>query len=350
MRKLLLFLPMFLFAQEIRYAYSNYHAMMPVEKSFSIVAEYQKLNDTLDVFNIKSQELGATAKKFASIGDMDGGKISLSYGINKNFALFLSPQLQDIQYGSGTLKNFNIDGFVRYNIFDNDLQNSAISIDLGFSYNKAEDMSYTQIDLLNSLAQKISNRFKLIASKGQYYIIEPSTGNYVRLTQRPELTLQNLKDYSFNLRALAEKKIDTFFYLSGFMEFRYTKIFSTITANSEIVNKANQYGYPLPINLDRDEKQLRLGFNISYGKSIITECTYYYTRLFRDSGLGYINYNHVLDLNFIKPITHNLFGYIGGKLMYRQFNGEIPYLYNKYSQTTFDHKYGYAKIGVGYVF
>ncbi|MNN81568.1 hypothetical protein D3C81_1984060 [compost metagenome] len=36
--------------------------------------------------------------------------------------------------------------------------------------------------------------------------------------------------------------------------------------------------------------------------------------------------------------------------MLHQFNGVIPYLYNKYTKNKYDKKYGYAKVGFVYNF
>ena len=36
--------------------------------------------------------------------------------------------------------------------------------------------------------------------------------------------------------------------------------------------------------------------------------------------------------------------------MFQQFNSSLPYLYNKYTQTQFDKKYGFAKFGLAYKF
>ena len=74
-----------------------------VKNIFTI--EYQKLNDTLDIFDIKSQELGKTLSKYASIGNMDGYKISLVYGYSKDLAIDTVLLQQRIEYGSGTLVN-----------------------------------------------------------------------------------------------------------------------------------------------------------------------------------------------------------------------------------------------------
>jgi len=58
----------------------------------------------------------------------------------------------------------------------------------------------------------------------------------------------------------------------------------------------------------------------------------------------------VINATLAKHIGENWMIYGGVKLMYRQFNGEIPYLYNTYTQSTFDHKYGYVRFGIGYRF
>jgi hypothetical protein len=89
------------------------------------------------------------------------------------------------------------------------------------------------------------------------------------------------------------------------------------------------------------------GFSITKEKNgKIVEFSYEYDKFDRDDELGYIDFNHVINIGFSKVITKNLLFFVNGKLLYRQFNGEIPYLYNQYTQTSYDHKYGYTQMGI----
>ena len=350
--KRLLFLSCFsfLFGDSLKYALHNSHAFPFVKNKTLITLEYQKLNDTIDVLNIKDQELGDSISDYASIGDMDGYKVNITYGFSEKITLNACVNVQNIEYGSGKLKNKKYEIFGRYNFFQNPFSKLAASIDIGGITNQGNDIVYDDINLLNNLGHKISSDFKLVESNGKYYIIKPATGEYLLLTQKPYISIENLEDFTFYGKINIEKKFSNHFFLNGFIKLNTTSIKTHITANPELVKKAKDYGYDLDLNLDRSETSVNIGFNVTYGINYIWEFEYYYTKIFRDKDLDYIDYNHVVNLDVIKPLNKNWFIYAGGKVMYRQFNGEIPYLYNKYSQTTFDHKYGYARAGVGFVF
>ena len=344
-----------LWGYNLKYALHSSHAFPFLPHKTLLIFEYQKLNDTIDVLNIKSQELGDTVSKYASIGDMDGYKLSITYGLNNKTTLFFKINPQNIQYGNGTLKNKRYEIFGRYNFYQNDFLNTAYSFDIGGIINKADDIRYSNKNLMENLAVKILKEKKpnvksveINPTNIKIHYIGTKNKDIIGITQTPFIEVNDMKDMSYYIKALYEKKINNIF-LTLFTKLNFTKIHTTVKANDELVQKAKEK-FDLDKNLDRNEKSLNIGFNISGGIDYVFEFEYYYTKIFRESGLDYIDYNHVVKLDIIKPINKSWFIFAGGKVMYRQFNGEIPYLYNKYSQTTFDHKYGYARAGVGFLF
>ncbi|MEA3353047.1 MAG: hypothetical protein U9Q33_04425, partial [Campylobacterota bacterium] len=82
----------------------------------------------------------------------------------------------------------------------------------------------------------------------------------------------------------------------------------------------------------------------------ILEFNYEYNKLFRDKKLEYMNKNNIINMFLSKKISDNVLVYLGGRAMFQQFNTDIPYLYNQYSQTQFDKKYGFAQLGLIYSF
>ena len=331
----------------LKYGVHTNHAFMMKKGKSIVTLEYQKLNDTLDFFNIKNQELGDSASEYGSIGDMDGVKISGTYGYKENLTLNGNLKREYITYGDGTLINNRFEIFGKYNILYNEFSNTALSVDFGGIINKGENLKYGNTELLNRLGHKISNDFSLIEKKKQFYIVKSSSGDYLKLNEHPYLYINNMIDKNLYLKLITENRFASNSYLSFFAKYQYTTIDTKITANKELINKANEQGYTLNKDLGRDETALDLGFNIMSGTNYIFEFEYYWTRLYRDKGLGYVGYNHTINLDILKPLNKKWFIYMGGKIMYRQFNGDIPYLYNRYSQTTFDHKYGFARFGIG---
>jgi len=354
MKKKLL-IPIFInlsFASNFNYLLHTNHAFLQTPGKKEIVVEYQKLNDTVDILNIRDSELKNNS--FGSIGDLDGFRFSLRYGIDDKKTLISNISTQFIDYtSSNKLKNTNFEIIGRYQLFFNEYTNTAASMDLGGVINKAGDISIDEPKYLETLAKRFFNIKDVKVIKNKIGIVKNSGETVIlNLKSDPEINIDNMSDKTVYARFITEKKLKNFL-ISGFIKFNYTSISTSVKAKlipADKQTKEKLEDYDLSKNLDRDEYSFNAGFNISYGKNYFVEFEYYYTRIFRDSDLGYINYNHVVSLDFIKPMNRQWFIYIGGKAMYRQFNGEIPYLYNKYTQTTFDHKYGWARAGIGFVF
>jgi hypothetical protein len=336
-----------LFAIETIYV-SPHHAYTLDKNKKLLIFEYQKINDTLDIFNLKDKKLSSS---FGSIGDMNGFKLNFIYGLKNNLTILTTFQKQTIQYGSGNLINYyyNISG--KYKFYEN--EHNYAAFDIGLKSNIGKKINFSNKKYLENLAKKFLNVKQVKIQNNKIGVIKnDGTTEFLNLKEPPSIDIDNLKDNSIYFTLNYEKFVKRIAF-DIFSTFKYTKIYTDIKANiipadTSTQNKLSKYN--LSKNLNRDEKSIDLGFNIAYKAPIIVNFSYLYKRIFRDKDLNYINYNHIITLNFIKPITEKFFVYIGGKAMYRQFNGEIPYLYNKYSQTTFDHKYGWANVGIGYSF
>ena len=350
MKKFIIFIGIFLFSKTIDYKLHIDHAFALDKDKKILVLEYQKVNDTIDILNIKESELKNTS--FNAIGDMDGYKLSFLYGYTLKTTLFTSLNKQKIEYGDGNLNNYQFNLLAKYNIFSNSKR--AIGVDFGIKMNKAENMEYSNPSYLKSLAKRFLN-VKDVGIDGNRIGIIKDDGStkILNLKSPPSISIKNLKDYTINTALNIEKAINYKFLLNFSLKLNYSKIYTQVVANiipADEDTEEKLKKYDLMQNLGRDEFFTDIGFNVSYKSFITTEFSYYYRRFFRDSNLGYVNYNHIINLDFTKEINDNIALFIGGKLMYRQFNGEIPYLYNKYSQTTFDHKYGFARAGIIYNF
>ena len=340
----------FAFSANMKYTLHSDHAFtMPKGKTL-VIFEYQKVNKTLDIFHIEDKSL---TNSFGGIGDLSGFAFKIYYGIKENLTGIGIIQKQKITYGSGNLNNLFLKADEKYQFFSNFENTNALSLDFGIKFNKAGNINYTNKKYLETLAKKFLDVKNVKIQNNKIGIVKNNgTTEILNLTSPPSIELSNMKDITPFINFTVEKEFQYAFF-SAFTGMSYTKIYTDIKANINPADESTKEKiskYNLSKNLDRNEKTLNIGFNITTKTPIIMELSYKYLRIFRNKGLNYINYNHIINLDFIKPVKKNWFVYLGGKLMYRQFNGVIPYLYNQYSQTTFDHKYGYARIGVGYYF
>ena len=340
----------------IHYAKNPYHALLPKKDTLQVLFDYKKMNDTLDIFNIKEQELNGNVKNFASIGDMDGGEFEFRYTFLKNMMADLSIGYDKIDIGGENLKNINLDGFIRYNLRKNPYSFiNAISLDVGIKADIGDDITYTNQNTLKNMIKKITDANKVSVTKHKVFVQKDKNSPPYFVFTKDEVfgKLKDLSDNSFYIRLLTEKSISDSKYFSTFITYQYTNISTTLSTNKKLLREAKNHGKDIQTDLDRSESSISYGINYMQEFSsinIVAEIGYEFDYVFRDSYLDARNYNNILTVDLSYPINKKLFINTGGKIMFSQFNNIIPYLYNRYSQTTFDHKYGYVHLGVGYRF
>lgn len=354
-----------LYSENINYAVNDNHTLTVPKNYLDIALEYQLMNDTVDILKIKDKEF-SNSSKYDAIGDLDGYGLNLRYGISNKLMLTTKYNIKKIAYGQNELNNENIDFFLRYNLFNNEFAyfNSGISFDIGYIKNKLHDFHLDDLDQINDLSKRyfpssnitikqIQDNNDPFLNKGDFYIPDNTTADpndKVKLDTKPVVSLVDTYDESYYLKLLTgiytkKSLFDIYFGI------KKTDIFNKVTTNDELLSKASSQGYNLEKNLNRSEKMYMLGFNYTLeSKNFIYEFGFEYDKFVRDPGLDYIDYNYIFDLALSYKISRDIILYSGAKIMYRQLNGQVPYLYNEYTQTTYDHKYGYTKFGIQYKF
>lgn len=353
-----------LLAENINYANSDIHTLTLKKGRVEFFADYLKMNDQLDIFNIKKHEF-KNAKNFDAIGDLTGYRVGFRYGLSDKLMLSYGRTHQKIGYSSDNIFNNRDNLYLRDNLFQypSAFFNSGVSLDIGFERNSLDDFYLRDLETINSLIHKIlpnksaelrysdgKTPFKgepKARKKGYYAYFNHTT---TKLKNSPYVALKKTNDNSIFFRLLTgfyKNNSLTDFYLG----LKRTKINNLITTTDEIKKLALDQGYNVEKNLDRFETMAfgGLNYSLNIGK-FIYEFNYEYEKFFRSKGLDYIDYNHIIRASISYIVNKKLFLNIGGKFMYRQFNGQIPYLYNKYTQTSFDHKYGYVSFGAEYHF
>ena len=327
------------FANNIEYNYHDIHTKIPTKGTLGIGVGYKTLNDTVDVLNIKETEFGST-QQFDSIGDLNGFEFWTHYSVTNNFMLFYKNSMLEIEYGSNTIENLSNEIYSRFNL------KNSFSFDIGFIHNQLNNFYITDLNNINQLGKRYfgSDNFNLKQEDKKITLFQKN--DYTVLEYNPWLGLEDTSDSSIYFRLLndIELKNAIFDYYGGL---KYTQIKNKIVANKELVS----IDPSIEKDLNRDEMMLFFGINLTYiYQKAFFEFGYEYNRFKRDSGLDYINQNHIIDLTLGYNISDALKFYFNGKVMSNQLNGEVPYLYNQYTQTTYDHKYGYITTGLKYSF
>lgn len=334
-----------LFGENFEYKSGDIHTLTQIPNKMEVNLQYILLNDVVDMLNFKSKEFDSSTAN--AIGDMDGYKAKLTYGISDNLMVRYTIARENFEYSGNKIKNTMNEIFIRKNLFQKD-SFSGVSFDIGAISNQLGDYYISDIDDINELSKRYypEKDYKLELSNNSLYAI--SGNNTTTLYYNPWVGLEDTNDMSFYCRAItglnSKNKI-----LDLYVGIKKTKINNKIVANQELVDVAASYDINIEKNLARDEIMYFTGVSGSYdGKIFGIEYSYEYNKFKRDSGLDYVDYNHIIDVTLDYKYSKDLVFYTGGRAMYRQLNGQIPYLYNKYTQTTYDHKYGYARAGIIY--
>jgi len=322
--------------------------------ALEIKSAYLKVNDTLDVLNLKEKILGDVSK-YGSIGDLDGYDFALRYGVTSKNTVILNYQRWNIAYGDSTLQNKKLEFINKYNLFYNPYSFfNAFTIDVGYTQDSSVPLLITSDASLNALIQKIKpgTSTKLnngTISKGDStFTLYDRVGNLIK----PYLSIENLKSESYLARVLLGKKLSSNALIDLYLGVKMINIKSAVAFypdDNALVNKlAGDFKSP---NLNRSEKTMELGFIYTHKvDKMIYEFNYEYTKIFRDADVSYTDKNSIVNFIVAREITKDALIYVGGKLMMQQFNTDIPYLYNKYTKTKFDKKYGFASFGAVYRF
>lgn len=336
--------------QNINYAKSDLHTLTPPKGNLEFSLNLLMMNDTIDILNMKEKEFG-NSSKFDAMGDLEGFDLALRYSPLDDLMLSLKYTNEEIQYASTWLKNTRLDLYARYHILQNSSAffNSGLSIDVGYVSNTLDDLKVNDVNSVKDiLERKIeTGTFDIPASNALRYT---DVNNVTSVFFNPFVKLHDTEDKSYYLRLLTgfhTKSTYTDFYTG----IKTTTISNAVSASQSIMLTAAGEGYTFPLRYDRDEKTLFLGVNHTIDVNPwIYELNYEYRHFLRDDGLDYINSNHIINAFLSYGVTKNFLMHGGVKIMYRQLNGEIPYLYNEETQTSYDHKYGYASFGITYNF
>lgn len=337
------------YCDNLNYAVLDKHASVLPNSKVQIRTSYLKVNDTIDFLNIKDSELGSYGDSFDTIGDMDGYDFNLRYGLSSKDSIFLNYQKWNIDYGDSTLNNNKIDIYNRFNIY------KTISFDIGYKQDKANPINIKNDKILNSMINKIKpnsgikiDNGSIIGDDGSISTINDANGNQLS----PYISIEDLESNSYYTRLLFGYNISKISFLDFYLGYRYNDIKTKISiypkTNADFNDKIKDFNIP---NLNRDETVATFGINYTLQlKRYIYEFNYEYNKIFRDTDLAYANTSNILNITIAREISNQLLFYIGGKVMFEQFNTDLPYLYNKYTQTQFDKKYGFAKVGIVYYF
>ncbi len=340
---------LYVFGSEPMYQFSDIHGFLPQGGSLTIKAGIEAVNDTIDVFKIKQSEFNANTSGFDTLGDMKGVDFQLGYGM-KYLYLHTTLNQKNLQYSGTTLTNNYFDIYGRYEVFQ--LDRSAFALDVGYETNKAKNTYLRDETAINDTIKRAFPEQTITINNRVLTQIKDGVTSVTNLAIDPYVALLDTKDEAFYWRGVASfwSKYTVTDFFGGYKQIKIeNNIDSSIAHEVDLEDDLANGDLKASYSAKREDGMIFAGMNfgVEY-KQISAEFKYQYNKMIRIDCLKEMEKNHIVDLNFLYNFTPNLGAYLGGHIMSNQFNGEIPYLYTKYTKTTFDHKYGYARTGIVY--
>jgi len=354
MRKLLILL---LFTQPLLYATSsNIHAFLSKKDTFNLSFGFEKVNDTLDIFNIKESEVDRGSKNYTSLGDMEGIDLNMGYTFSEKWYSNISFNQKKLNYLGSKLSNQKIDMYIRRQLYHSN--HWAFSMDVGYVTNRADEASMDSLEAINNTLEDIFPNKEielkeLDTKQVLFYRGDDKSVKTVELENKAYIKVKDTYDRGFYLRGIASLRQKNWLF-DAYLGYSEVEVANRI--ESSILDESNPDLQKELENISLLQKRKDIlyfggiGVKYKFDKSWEGNFNYKYTHILRISCLDNSNNNHIFNLNFTHNFNRKIGFYMGGKLMLSQFNGEIPYMYTKYNKGSFHHKYGFIRGGVVFRF
>jgi hypothetical protein len=338
-------------------------AMTLPKNKLELSLDYLSINDTLDLFDVRDDEFGDNGNIDSStLGDLQGGRLWLNYGLFPKTMLMAGLAYKDMDYESTELEITTLDLSIRQNVVDS--KQTAfpfdITIDLGVHTNIGKDLIFTSDTDINRMIDRITDQNISVEIDDQNVWFhretdssEISLGVPRQGKPEPSVSIEETQDISPFIRLTAGEMFKNIF-PNVFLEYGHTFIESKIDSSlpAYFPEALNASLPTLPMDLGREENYLKVGAHllVKLPWNFMAGLEYNYLRLFRESNLDYLDYNQIVKADLFYRLSDRITLDVGGSFYERQLNGILPFLYNEYTQTTFDHKYGLVRFGVTVLF
>lgn len=322
---------------------------------FELSGKMMKVNDTLDVLDLRADLLRTTARLTDNSGDFDGTVGELRVGVGFGVELFYARQQHDL-----TLK---INMPTTYQVDDLDTALDTTAESWGFKWVLREAVARNRETSWQSLALEAS-KFDAKSREFGGFITQVTLDANSRVTFDPasKFAMDQLKDDGWMARLIYSSSLTDNTTASGWLG--YAEIDSSSGTRWDIDFAAFERAFAQ--RFDSQEKQLRAGFNLNWQRyprlpvQLSVEYLHIYERseqiqssnspllpsFLRGKGAG-AESNISANLSVAYWITPNLYAGLSGQLYQNQFTGYMPHFNNPISGNFSDVTYGYAELKVG---
>lgn len=321
--------------------------LQPAAGELEVSAELFGMNDTLDLFNFRESEYvcpGCTPEM--SFGDTEGAGLLLNYGLFDQLSVQASYRRWAVENAFGRLVMDSGDTALRFRPVD------SVVVQCGVRGNRSADFSVAGADQIDILFRYLLADSALTFTNGYSHYIVSNGNTSVSISKADDplrIHFSQMWDMTPYVRLIAGGEILPGWQGSLFAEGGKSWIDTEI---SLLIDPSLSGMVPtFEGDLERQEHYVKAGFDLSTKlEGANWNLNGYLVRLQRDAGLDYVDFNRVLQGEVGFPLTDHLQIFLSGTWYRRQFNGEVPFAYNRYSQTTYDHDYGLVHAGVVFAY
>lgn len=307
-------------------------------------AELLGMNKQLDLFDVRSSsDACSDCSEDIVFGDSQGIRFLLNYGLNDSLSVrgeyshwSLENGFDDVVIDSGALA-------LRKKV------GSSFVAELGARGNRGSSLKVTEYNRLKILLNYIleDKNFSFVDGASHFIIKhEGTTLNLDKSDDPIRISVSGMQDVTTYGRLLygfpVAKRLNATLFLEGGKSWIETDI--NVYLHPELAQLVD-----LPqMDVARTETFLKSGIDfLAHGPwGTVWDLNWSYERLFREEDLNYVEYNQILNGDVLIPVHQSVAIRLGGSWYRRQFNGVVPFAYNRITQTTFDHDYGTLRLGV----
>lgn len=326
-------------------------SVLPVG-AVELTALHLRMDDHIDLFDFREREISAqSAKTFSGLGNLKGARLLANWGVFPATQLHGEYSWRNLDNG---LLKMDIDSYelsARQLVRSASEGRSGWAIDFGGRINRSGDQTIRSIDEIDLFVKRINRNYAVSETPSHLVLGNGSATAFFPKATTPQLevSVEDMADITPFVRGSCGWSLGAW-EPAIFAELGRSWIDSTIDSNlNQIVGTTfTTVAADFPLHQDRVENYAKAGFNL-YGPGPFGSrgnLRYEYLRLDRPSGLDAVNYNHSLKADLVLPVARQWALNLGATYYRRQLNGVIPFLYNRYTQSSYDHDYGTVHLGL----
>ena len=337
---------------------SNLTAYSTDAQTLEISAAVLRVNDTLDVFNIREELLAGNRRLVGDSGDLKGARFELNYGVTEWLSVFYRQQQQALRVDVGEVASVNILDI------DSDLDTDRQEVGVKWVFFEGDLLN--QDDRISAAALELS---AFSNSSDSFDVLTDSislNGLNISFTDPRTFSVTDLDDDGWTARLLYSTQLFGSAVGSAWLGYRESE--SSSSTDSDIGSEFIARQFRQQFSLEENYWLGGFSLNFSLTPRLPVQLSYEYLRtssseFVRDpetppAGLpGFLSaspsgeeVNHSFRGQISYWLTPDLHATLSGNLYSNQFLGVIPHFNNPLSGSFSDNPYGYLGLGIGYRF